>query len=329
MDEASSDEGFARAEGAEGERRMSEDPVPDGREDRIRVVVVTYESAAVVAGCLESLRAAAPRRGVDIRVVDNASSDESAAIAAAMLGCDNVLRMPANRGFAAGVNAGFAGATGTWIAVVNPDVRIPAGGLDRLADVLEHHPAAGLAAPRVVDGRGRAERSVGLFPTPRREWVHSWLLDHVGWPGRWARPCRDVARVEWVSGCAWLLRAEAVRAVGPLDEGYFMYAEDVDYCRRFHDAGWDVLAVPQVEWEHRVGSGSSATPALAADGGTALLRYYGKFHPRIPESRVRALLLRGWRLRLLWRRARARLGDPSSAAVARRYEIAIRQLDCT
>jgi hypothetical protein len=286
--------------------------------------VVTYESSAVLARCLAALRESEP--GVDVRVVDNASSDGSADLAESLLGAAGVIRLPSNRGFAAGVNAGLAAVDAPWIAVVNPDALVPPGALGRLVDELERHPRAGLAAPRVVGTDGCPERSVGLFPTPGREWAHSWLLDHLGWPGRWASLPGQVAPVDWVSGCAWLLRAEAARAVGPLDEGYFMYGEDVDYCRRLHDAGWSVLAVPRVEWVHAVGTGSRRTGLVAADGGAALVRYFAKFHPDLPQARVRALLLRGWRLRRIWRTVRARLGDVESAAAARRYEIAIEEL---
>ena len=299
---------------------------PERRDGPVAAIVVAYESSAVLARCLETLRDAAPGRGVDIRVVDSASTDGSAALADSLLGASRVIRLSSNRGFAAGVNAGLAGVDAPWIAVVNPDVRVPRGGLDRLVDVLERHPRAGLAGPRVVGAGGRPERSVGLFPTLSREWAHSWLLDHLGWPGRWARLPGTVTSVDWVSGCVWLLRAEAARAVGPLDEGYFMYCEDVDYCRRLHDAGWNVLAVPEVEWVHDVGTGSRKTGLVAADGGPALLRYFAKFHPGVPEQRVRALLLRGWRLRRAWREARVRLGDAGSAEMARRYQIAIKTL---
>lgn len=299
---------------------------PESRDGPVAAVVVTYESAAVIERCIETLRDAAPDRGVDLRVVDNASTDGSAALAEALLGSSHVVRLPVNRGFAAGVNAGLVGVDAPWIAVVNPDAVVPRGGLDRLADVLKRHPRAGLVAPRVVGADGRPERSVGLFPTPAREWAHSWLLDHLGWPGRWAKLPASITSVDWVSGCAWLLRAEAVRVVGPLDDGYFMYCEDVDYCRRLHDAGWNVLAMPEVEWVHDVGTGSRETGLVAADGGTALLRYFAKFHPGVPEQHVRTLLLRGWRLRRAWRKARVRLGDAGSSAVARRYEIAIETL---
>lgn len=301
---------------------MSETPQPHS-DGPVAAIVVTYESESVIERCLAALRAAAPCRGIAIRVVDNASTDASAALAERALGAGAVSRLARNGGFAAGVNAGLQGVDAPWVAVLNPDTIVPAGALDRLADVLERHPRGGLVGPRVRDPRGRPERSVGLFPTMSRELVHAWLLDHLGWEGRWAPFPRATAAVDWVSGCAWLLRAEAVRKVGPLDEEYFMYVEDVDYCRRLHDAGWTVLATPEVEVVHALGVGSDATDLIPADGGAALVRYYAKFHPEVPPERIRTLLARGWRLRRAWRRVRAGLGDRKSAAVARRYELAL------
>lgn len=294
------------------------------REEPIAVVVVSHQSAAVLAGCLDALPAAAPRRGVRVCVVDNASTDDSVAIASARLGESSVLRLGENRGFAAGVNAGLAALPGTWYAVLNPDTATPAGALDALADVLEANPRAGLAGPRVRARNGRPEASVGRFPSLTRERAHTWLLDRLlGFEGRLAPFPARTGPVDWVSGCAWMLRAEALRQVGPLDEGYFMYYEDVDYCRRLHDAGWEVLAVPEIAIVHGLGEGSSGSAAIPADGGPALLRYFEKFHAEVPVTRVRALLMRGWRLRLAWRRLRAALGDRRSARLARRYRIAL------
>ena len=182
-----------------------------------------------------------------IVVADNASRDDTVARAVARIGEGNVLRLADNRGFAAGVNAGIAAATTEFVAVVNPDVEVPPGGLDALADALEAQPDAGLVGPGVVDDRGHIERTVGAFPTPAREWAHSWLLDRLGWPGRFAATPTRTTPVDWVSGCAWLVRARAAHAAGPLDEAYFMYYEDVDWCRRLHDAGWRVLHVPEVQ----------------------------------------------------------------------------------
>ncbi len=291
------------------------------------MIVVTFESSEVLGACLESMGAAAPERGVDVRVVDNASTDESAAIAEAHVGAERVVRLARNRGFAAGVNAGIAATRGPWIAVLNPDTRLPPAALDRLVDELQSDPRAGLIAPRVRDAGGRPEATVGTFPTARREMVHAWGLDRLtGRGGRRAHFPARTAPVDWVSGCAWLLRRAAVEAVGPLDEEYFMYYEDVDYCRRLRDGGWSVLATPDVEIEHGIGRGSRISGSLPVDGGGALLRYFAKFHSGQEERRARREIEKGWRLRRLARAVRARLGDGASARMVERYSQALESL---
>ena len=294
----------------------------------VSVVVVSFESGAVLDRCLASLPAAAPRRGVAAWVADNASSDDSVGIALRHLPADRVLRLSENRGFAAGVNAALGRVSGQpmtpWIAIVNPDTIVPPGTLDTLCDVLERHPRAGLAAPHVVRPDGRPEASVGRFPTPRRERNHALKLDRV--PGPEGRTCpfpHAPTPVDWVSGCAWLLRVEAILDTGPLDEGFFMYYDDVDYCRRLWSAGWEVLATPEAEVIHAGGEGSRATPLLPAEGGRSPLRYFSKHLTRDEEACARRWLERGWRLRALAHGLRGIFGHSTSIRQAARYRLAL------
>jgi GT2 family glycosyltransferase len=287
-------------------------------------VVVTFQSASVIERCLAALARAAPRRGVETWVVDNASTDDSARLAERAVGPGHVVRLPVNRGYAAGVNAGIARATGAWIGVLNPDTEVPPGALDALVDQIESLPRAGLLAPSICDDEGRVEASAGRFPTLERERAHALALDRaLGREGR-TRPFPPrTAPVDWASGCAWLLRAEAARAVGPLDEEYFMYFEDVDYGRRLWDAGWQVLATPDVRLVHLLGRGSASTSVVPADGGAAAARYLRKFLPA-PEADAAVGWLRlGWRVRWAWRSLRGALGDQRSSGLARRYRLAL------
>ena len=221
-----------------------QDPRPSGT-DPITAVVVTYQSAHVIESGLVSIAAAAPRRGVTVRVVDNASTDGSAELARRFLGPESVIALPSNRGFAAGVNAVLEGFAGRWLAVLNPDLVCETGALDALVNVLERSPGAGLVGPRVRSVHGGYESSVGRFPSLERERTHALLLTRLlGREGRLTAFPGSTSPIDWVSGCAWMLRGEAVRRVGPLDETYFMYYEDVDYCRRLWNEGWEVLATP-------------------------------------------------------------------------------------
>ena len=129
--------------------------------------------------------------------------------------------------------------------------------------------------------------------------------------------------VEWVSGCAWLVRGDAVRAAGPLCEEYFMYWEDVDYCRLLHDAGWLVLATPDVTVLHNAGTGSTGTALLPADGGLGLLRYFARFHPDVPPAAVRHVMRVSAALRHRGHAWRARHGNARSTMLARRYALTL------
>lgn len=297
---------------------------------RITAIVVLYDSSEVIPGCLHSLSLAAPQSGVAIVVVDNASHDAGPARAAAMLGEHAVVRLTENRGFAAGVNAGLARATTPYVAVINPDLRLAPGALDRMLAALEARPQAALIGPRVCEPSGAVEPTVGVFPSFERERAHAWLLDRLaGQPGR-GRPQPAAAEaVDWVSGCAWLLRRSAVETIGPLDEDYFMYVEDVDYCRRLHAAGFEVWFEPAATAEHARGTGSAGSGALPADGGRALLHYFARFHPEVPQERLAAVLRAGWTLRARLHGVRAAFGDARSAALARRYAKALAALPRT
>jgi GT2 family glycosyltransferase len=290
----------------------------------VSVIVVSFESEARLDPCLASLEAAAPRRGLDVHVVDNASADDSVLVATRRLGAGRVHRLAENRGFPAGVNAGLARAAGSYVAVLNPDTIVLPGCLDRLADELDRHARAGLVAPRVVGAGGRPEASVGHFPSGRRERNHALGLHRLARGRGRTRPFPDrTARVDWASGCAWLLRAAAARDVGPMDEGFFMYFDDVDYCRRLWAAGWAVLASPSAHVVHATGQGSRATAALPAEGGASPLRYFAKHLPREDAERARRWLLRGWRLRAIAHGLGGRLGLEGAAARAARFDLAL------
>jgi hypothetical protein len=293
----------------------------------IEVAVVTHDSAHVLAAGLRSILAAAPQRGVRVWVVDNASRDGSAGLAASLVGDAQVIRCAENRGYAAGVNRALERARSPWFAVLNPDVELPPGALDRLAGLLAAHPRAALVAPRVRDEQGRPEGSVGPFATLRRERAHAFYLEYFfGVPGRRGAFPNSTAPVDWASGCAWLLRLAAARAVGALDEEYFMYWEDMDYCRRIWSAGWEVLATPEVEVRHLLGRGSARTALLPADGGAGIVRYFRKFHPEVDIDHLKAVVTAGWRLRRWSHVVRAALGREGSRTWVKRFDLALDQM---
>lgn len=292
----------------------------------IDAVIVLHESASVIEGALESLRHAAPIRGVRPIIIDNASTDDGPAIASRILGADAVVTLPKNLGFAGGVNAGLARSHRPWLALVNPDLRFAPGALDYMASALESRPGSGLVGPIVRAADGTREETAGAFPTLDREIAHAWFLDRIlGWEGRRVVQPTTAAQVDWVSGCAWLLRREAVEAVGPLDDGYFMYVEDVDYCKRLRNSGWDVWVEPGAEAIHVRGTGSTRSALLPADGGMSLVRYFERHASEEDARAIRAVLRRGWLIRRVLHTLRSWFGQPGAGRLAARYARAIEQ----
>lgn len=301
--------------------------VSESAPNSIDAIIVLHDSASVIEGAIDALRRAAPDCGVRPIIVDNASSDAGAAIASRLLGEAAVVRLPNNLGFAAGVNAGLIRSRSPWVALVNPDLRPAPGSLDKMVRALDLRPRAGLVGPLVRLEDGTREQTAGVFPTLARERAHSMFLDRLlGWEGRRVPQPDTAVQVDWVSGCAWLLRREAQLQVGPLDEGYFMYVEDIDYGKRLAAAGWEVWVEPAAEATHVRGTGSTRSGLLPADGGLALVRYFELHAPSRDARAIRAVLRRGWSIRRALHRVRSGFGSPGAARLAERYARAIEEL---
>ncbi|MGE0449849.1 MAG: glycosyltransferase family 2 protein [Vicinamibacterales bacterium] len=265
----------------------------------LSIVIVSFNAAADLRRCLESIAAAPPRASHEVVVVDNASIDGSAEMAARLPNV-RVLRMPTNAGFAAANNVGIRETSGLHVLLLNSDTIVPAGAIDRLLARIRGDASIGIVGPRLVDAAGRAELSFGSMLTPWTEWQRSRLARALARGDRSA-----VARVEaltrreqtpdWVTGACLLVRRTDAEAVGLLDERYFMYTEDVDFCAAIRRLGRRVLFVPDVEIVHLRGrSGASAPGATRAAYERSHLAFYEKHHPWLAAA---LRLFRAWRVR--------------------------------
>ncbi|WP_179118233.1 glycosyltransferase family 2 protein [Saccharothrix sp. ALI-22-I] len=221
--------------------------------------VVSYNSASDLPRCIESLQKASGAR-VNITVVDNASSDDSAATAE-RLGV-TVVRNRDNRGFAAAVNQGARNGTAPWVLVFNPDAVLPRDGLTRLIDTARSQDRVGCVGPRVVGEDGAEYPSGRRFPNLTDAAVHAVLGKAI--PNNFATRryhARDVDRtrtvaVDWVSGCCMLIPRTVWEELGGLDEAYFMYIEDMDFSLRARKIGYATLYEPAVSVMHLGGRSS-------------------------------------------------------------------------
>ncbi|MEO5988425.1 MAG: glycosyltransferase family 2 protein [Candidatus Eisenbacteria bacterium] len=264
----------------------------------VSVIIVSYNTRALLEQCLGSLPAAASPLTLQAIVVDNGSSDGSVELVRTDFPEVLCLENPGNPGFAHATNRGLELATGLVWVWLNSDCECPAGSLAGLVAALADHPEAGAVGPRLVYGDGRIQPSAQNFPGVSRVLIHflglralaNWapargLLQALSpFLGRMTRgyleaidPHANERSVDWLSGACVATRPEAARVTGPLDEGYFMYCEDTDWCHRLKDAGWDIRWTPQVTITHHVG-GSGGNSSLATyHYYRSLLRYFARY----------------------------------------------------
>ena len=253
---------------------------------RLAIVVVTYNSRADVDACLSSLAAAPPLVDHQIVVVDNASPDGTAAHVRERWPAVRTIDAGGNVGFARANNIGIRATAGELVLLLNPDTIVPAGAIDRLVAVLDAHPDAAAAGPRLVDARGRAELSFGAMISPLAELRQKILAaahEH-GLPvvsPYVTRLTRRSRAVDWVTGACLLVRRADLDAVGLLDERFLLYTEDVDLCASLRARGRTVLFAADVEVVHVRGrSGATVPAATAAAYRRSRLAFYEKHHPR-------------------------------------------------
>jgi GT2 family glycosyltransferase len=249
----------------------------------LSIVVVSFNARADLEACLASLRARSPQIPHDVTVVDNASTDGS--VGAARAGGARVIALDTNVGFAAANNAGIRATDSTLVLLLNSDTLVPPGAIDRLVERLEATGAA-VAGPRIVDAQGRPEISFGRMITPLNELRQKRLMRRyeegderaVAWVDRESRREREV---DWVTGACLLVRRASAEAVGLLDERYFLYTEDVDFCAAIRARGGRILFTPAAEITHLRGRSRAAAPR-AADAAyeRSHLAFYQKHHPR-------------------------------------------------
>jgi N-acetylglucosaminyl-diphospho-decaprenol L-rhamnosyltransferase len=251
----------------------------------LSIVIVSYNARRDLEACLDSLLSHPPANPHEIVVVDNASTDGSADAAAARAPRVRVIRQPTNAGFAAGNNAGIRQSSGELILLLNSDTLVPPGAIDTLIERLRARPAAAAAGPRLVDASGRPELSFGPMMSPlaelRQKTVMALYARRFAPISRWA--ARATAReqlVDWVSGAALLVYRRDAEAAGLLDERFFLYTEDVDFCAALRARGRQILFTPAAQITHLRGrSRASAPDRMNAAYRRSQLAFYAKHHP--------------------------------------------------
>jgi len=254
----------------------------------ISAIVVSYNSGAPLVACVASLlNSSLPLKVI---VSDNGSTDDSLDRLQAFFGGDervSIVRNEKNLGFSKGCNRGLASATGDYILFINPDCAIRADTVARIYEVMEAHPHAGMAGCLVKNPDGSEQVGCRRFvPTPWRALVRVFRLNHLFSGSAHIRsfdmtiePLPDhTVEVEAISGAFMFVRRSALEKVGPLDEGYFLHCEDLDWCMRFRQARYSILFVPSVEIMHLKGSSSASRPIFVEwHKHKGMVRFYRRF----------------------------------------------------
>ena len=289
-------------------------PFPHSDRLTLSVAIVNWNTRQMLLAALDSIYAAPPSFAFEVIVVDNASADGSAAAVAAQYPQVVLIANAANTGYAEGNNQAIKTAQAAYILLLNPDVLLPPGGLERAVAFMEAHPDAGALGVRQVHPDGRLQRSVRGFPTPAAVLWELLGLSRLFPASRLFGAYRmtwfdytSVAEVDQPMGTFLLIRRAVIAQIGMLDEAFPIFFNEVDWCLRCKRAGWKIYFTPDVEIVHYGGASTMQVgAAMAWESRRGLLQFYAKHYPALRFRPMRALIaLASWPHAWLQARRRA------------------------
>ncbi len=263
--------------------------------------MVSYNCRDLLADCLRSIQDNHDGLELEIVVVDNASEDATVEMVNADFPSVRVIAQDENAGFAAGMNRAVEAARGDTLVLLNPDTKVRQGALKHMAQFIREHRDIGGCGPAVYGPQGELQQSCHVFPRLWLTFIAQLGLhrafrgsrifgayDMTWWDHARPRP------VDWLSGVCITTRRDVWERVGPLDEGYFMYAEDIDWCYRLEQAGLARYFLPDAQIEHREGaSWGEASQERILASHRASFRFFGKNYGAPAEIVERLLVASG------------------------------------
>lgn len=264
----------------------------------LSIIIVNWNVRELLRACLLSIQ---PRRAtvdLEVIVVDSHSTDGSVEMVRQDFPWVQLISCQENVGFSRGNNLGIAKANGRYILLLNPDTEVRGNALTVMVNYLETHPTVGAVGPQLLNTDGSLQSSRRRFPTLATAFFESTWLQPIAPQNILNRyyaldlPNDQTAQVDWVMGACLLARREVANQVGGLDEGYFMYSEELDWCRRIKQAGWQIAYLPAAQVVHHTGKSSEqAVTARHINFQRAKLRYFHKYHGRFATLLLRLFLL--------------------------------------
>ncbi|MBU0494338.1 MAG: glycosyltransferase family 2 protein [Chloroflexi bacterium] len=290
----------------------------------LSIIVVSYNTRDLTLAALASATRSMADSGLayEVMVVDNASPDGSAEAVRRAFPDVALIANAENRGFAAANNQGLAASSGRHVVLLNPDTEVLDDALAQLVRFLDEHSDAGACGPSLVYADGSFQHNAFRFPGLAQTFLDlvplHWRVMESRFNGRYPRSAYERGRpfpIDHPLGACLMVRRQVMDQVGRLDEGYFMYVEEIDWCRRIKDAGWSIYCVPQARVVHHAGQSTGQfRDAMFVALWQSRLRYFDKYHGAAWRWAVRRVIRLG-----LWRAARrTRHGNLSGEELARR-----------
>jgi len=293
----------------------------------VSIIILSWNVRDLLRRCLSSLPLSGP--GVEILVVDAASSDDSvemvrAEFVRAEFPAVRLIAGDENLGYTRGNNLGLRAATGRYLLILNPDTEVVGDAISQMLAYMDAHPRIGVLGPQLLYSDGTVQSTRRRFPSLATGFFESmWfqplaprrLLDHY-----YARDLPDdaIGEVDWVVGAALLVRREAYEQVGGFDEGFFMYSEEMDWCRRMKAAGWQVIYFPAARIVHHEAKSSAQVPAAThIRFNSSKVRYFREYHGPLAAEALRWFLLGNFAFQLALEWAKGLLGHKREMRAAR------------
>lgn len=264
----------------------------------LSVIIVSWNVADLLAACLDSIFSNVSGLQTEVIVVDSASSDHTVEMVKARFPQVTLLAQAENLGFSRCNNIGLAAARGRHLLLLNPDTEVMGDALGKMAAYLDANQTVGIVGPHTLNTDGSTQSTRRRFPTLATGFFEStWLQAYA--PKQVMNrfyvtdaPDDAVLDVDWVQGSALMARREVYAQIGGLDEGFVMYSEELDWCRRAKDAGWRVVYLGTAQIVHHGGKSSEQVTARKhIHFHESKLRYFRKYHGRFIADALRLFLL--------------------------------------
>lgn len=257
----------------------------------LSIIILNYKTANLIKYCIYNLKKINPLLKYEIIVVDNDSADNCEQIVKKHFIEVKFIQAKNNRGYAAGNNLGIKKAQGKYILIVNPDIAFLDKTLEKMYDFMGKNPKIGIIGPKLLNADGTLQYSCGNFPDWHLPFYRRTILSKTNSGQKWLKNYlmkdwnhNENREVDWLFGACLLIRKEAIEEVGLLDERFFLYLEDTDWCRRFWENGYQVIyfaAAEVIHYHQRSSAENLGLTGLLSKAGRihiiSFIKYYFKY----------------------------------------------------